>query len=455
VSAPVAFSDTIAAVATAAGVGGIGIIRISGPEAKTISESLFSATLKTPRLLVFGTFYDANRNPIDEGCAVYFKGPASYTGEDVIEYHTHGSPVILNALLTAIFQKGARPADPGEFTRHAFLNGKLDLTQAEAVAEMVHANSDKSRQAAFQHLEGRLYKKLTSYRLTIKTILEQIEGSVDFPDEVPGIDRQETEKIWNTLYQDIQKIIQLKDFGKQVTQGIKCLIVGQPNAGKSSLLNALSGEDRAIVSPVSGTTRDYIEIPVQIGGFRFEFTDTAGIRKTAHKVEAIGISKIKNLLQKSQVVLWTLDQSQPYADEDEAIWKRIKKKKLLIVLNKSDLKSKKLKLPEEIVKTATILHISAKKEQGIDTLKSNLLEQVTADFPDQNLDLVCNARQLSCFMDIHQTLIRLRQTMKAGFPDDILAIDLKLILQKIGELSGDDVTEELLDGIFSRFCVGK
>lgn len=451
--------DTIAAIATPLGIGGIGVIRVSGPDALTLSHQ-FTPSSTHPRILPNMMIYTSIIHPLshallDDGCVVFFKAPKSYTGEPVVEFHLHGSIHILRKVLGALIEQGARPADPGEFTQRAFINGKMDLTKAESVIDVIHASSDKAHAVALNHLKGHLFDRIQAIRHTLMRILEQVEGSLDFPDEVDPIDRPEVKAILLQLTEQIQHILSLKDFGRWISNGIKCVIVGRPNAGKSSLMNCLAGEDRAIVSAIPGTTRDFIEVRVELGGILFEFIDTAGIRDTHNVVELIGVKRVKKLIQSADVILWVLDQTQVLTPDDHSIFSQLKRKKnKIIVLNKAD-KKRRLSLDALSSTPLPYLSISAKSKQGISELKTTLYDQFVGQLDGLDMDLICNVRQQHCLATTLTHLTTLIQGMDTAPVDDLFSFDLKQAILTLGEVTGDTFNEEVLDGIFSRFCVGK
>lgn len=449
------YNDTIAAVATPPGIGGIGVIRISGPGALSILQSVFSHKGDIlPRYFYYGQiFHPSSQVVLDDGCAVYFKAPASFTGEDVVELHLHGSYYVLKAVLELLLGLGCRIADKGEFTRRAFLNGKMDLTQAESVIDLIHSDNKTSHQVALRHLEGHLYTRISSVRGQLMAILEQVEGSIDFPEEVPAIDHEEVLATFADIQRMLGRMLMLGDFGKMISQGVKCVIVGRPNAGKSSLLNCLAGEERAIVTPIPGTTRDFIDVRVDLGGLTFEFVDTAGVREATDYVETLGINRVQELIRTAAVVLWVLDLSEAVTAEDRRILDMLRDvKRAYLVLNKSDCVQK---LDTAWLPDWPALTVSAKNQAGMDALKAQLYEDFVSKFEQADLDIVCNVRQLECLKAVKGLLDRLSETIKGGYEDDLLAGDLKQAVLKLGEITGEEITEEVLDGIFSRFCVGK
>jgi tRNA modification GTPase len=449
--------DTIGAIATPLGTGGIGVIRLSGPQALDICQRLLAVPVSlTPRLMHFCRIvHPISKTPLDEGCVVFFAGPASYTGEDTVEFHLHGNPILLKAVLDALLEAGARLASPGEFTKRAFLHGKLDLTKAETVADIIHAKNSVEYGVAVGHLKGKLYTHIRQLRSKLMSILEQMEGSIDFPEEVDAIPRSELILGILTICKELQAILDVQDFGKTVHNGVQVLIVGKPNVGKSSFLNAIVGEERAIVSSIAGTTRDFIDVQIELGGVKFEFIDTAGIREATDKIEHLGIKKINTLLKKADLILWIVDQSKPFDTEDEAIYKKLKAKKRVWMLKNKQDKAARLHLPFKLKTSWSVHHLSLKQPHSIVPLKQQLHHTFAESLSDIDLDLLCNSRQIDCIKKTLNNLNHLHENAVLGFEDAMLVIDIKAAVLALGELTGEAVTEEVLDGVFSRFCVGK
>lgn len=451
--------DTIAAIATPLGTAGVGVIRVSGDRSLEFAYRFFPSVLTfEPRYMHVASCVDPSTNDIiDHGCCVYFKSPASFTGEDVVEFHLHSNPHILHKVLEHIVALGGRLAEAGEFTRRAFLNGKIDLTRAESVADVIHASSHKAHQISLTHLKGGLYRRMMTMRKELMRILEHVEGSMDFPDEIPPIDREATCHELNAVLAPLNDMIRLKDYGEMVHQGVKCVIIGRPNVGKSSLMNALLGESRAIVSPTAGTTRDYISVHVALAGLSVEFTDTAGIREdTGDIIERLGIKKIQSLIKRAHVVLWVLDGSHAMTEDDKRILQKLKRlQRVLVVINKSD-KTQRLDLSDiSLPRRFSLLSLSTKSRAGIQSLKDKMITMFLNDATGVSDDLICNARQLASVKIAIASLDHAVSSLINKFPDDVLAIDLKAAILALGEITGEAVTEEMLDGVFSRFCVGK
>jgi tRNA modification GTPase len=447
---------TIVAISTPPGIGGIGIIRLSGPAAKIIVETLAKKKLRKARFAYRVTLTNPdNGQPLDDALLLYFPGPNSYTGEDIVECHVHGNPVILTSIITACLQLGASHAKAGEFTSRAFLNGKLDLTQAEAVADLIHAQSEQGQRVALSHLKGYLFQQLSKHRRQLRELLEHIEGALDFPDEIPAPDKKTVLSDLTHLTATLEKLINTQDYGQIIRDGVTCAIIGKPNAGKSSLLNQLLGEKRAIVSPIPGTTRDFIEAKIQLGGIVFHLIDTAGVRdKAIDPIELLGIKKVRQVIRSAQALIWVVDGSQKHHQDDEKLLSSLPKNTpVYLVLNKSD-KKRRFTL-ENTKRIHATIALSAKSGQGLAQLREKLSEDFSQTLTRDHDNLLCNSRQIACLKESHNALKTIIKTIKNGFEFDAISYDMKTAILHLGEASGEDVTEEILDGIFDRFCVGK
>jgi len=450
--------DTIVAIATPPGIGSIGVIRVSGDKASSIVQTLCPAvSITRPRYVYFCNIVNPlTTTQVDEACVIFFQGPQSYTGEDCAELQVHGSYFVLQKVVELIIHLGARLAMPGEFTKRAFLNGKLDLTKAESVIDLIHSTTEKSHAVALSHVQGKLCHHIQECRRQLVRIYEQIEGSIDFPDEVSPVDHDQVISDLTDQQFLLQKIIDTQDLGEHVRHGVKCTIVGTPNVGKSSLFNSLVGLDRAIVSDIPGTTRDYLESTFILGGLLFHLYDTAGMRTDAEYIEHLGIRKIQALLKDADIIFWVVDQSVSLSEEDVQVFHEIEAFENVIVLqNKSDLESqfqwKSLAIP---VAWETVL-VSAKTGEGIESLKQWLYTRFVSEIERSDLSLLCNARQITCIKQAVDATTQMITSMCDGMEDDIISVDLKKAILKLGEVTGEEFTEEALDGIFSRFCVGK
>ena len=453
------YPETIVAVATPPGLGGIGIVRVSGADSLLIAKKLFFFSVDgsvTPRHVYFGKIMDIEAGTVlDEGCVVFFKGPASYTGEDSVEFQCHSSPYVLERLVTLCCGLGARVALPGEFTKQAFINGKIDLTQAEGVIDLIHSTSQKAHAVSLNQVQGKLYTLITSFRETLKTMLEQIDASLDFPEEVESVERSVMRSEISAMLDSVLEILKNQDFGQYIFSGVSCVIVGKPNAGKSSLFNALVGMDRAIVTDIEGTTRDYLETPITLGGVLFRIVDTAGVRESQDYIEYLGIQKIQQLIDKADVVLFVCDSSRALDKNDEAVIAKIAHKSLVYcVKNKSDLKGEVDFSTVTLTCSETVL-LSAVSGAGVEDLKKALYRDFVERIERVNLESICTVRQLDCLRKAAGVFRAVLEGLVAGADDASLAIDVRRGVEVLGELTGDVLNEELLDGIFSRFCIGK
>lgn len=451
---------TIAAIATPPGPGGIGVIRISGPASLKILKNLFRPhkpiEIFQSHKLTYGLLIPPNHShPVDEVLAVYMRAPHTYTREDVVEIQCHGSYIILQTILRHIYQAGARAAEPGEFTKLAFLNGRLDLTQAEAVIELLNAKTEAGVEMAMTSLEGGLYAEIQNVQNTLIEIKAIIEVAIDFPDE--DIDIIDPEARSNDLRQKVipvlEKLIAASSKGQIFRDGISCVIIGRPNVGKSSLLNALLQKDRAIVTEIPGTTRDTIEEYLNINGLPVRIIDTAGIRQGAGSVEEIGIQKTREKIDGADLVLLMVDTSTPLHPEDYELLDSVSEKKLIIIANKQDLPNQPVPAP---FNKQTIVEISAKTNKGITALEEMIFQQVTGDHSGWDPGHLCapNSRHRASLQNALDTCTTLSNNMDI-LPPDLLAIELQSCLDYLGDIIGYTTTEDVLDKIFASFCIGK
>lgn len=453
--------SSIAAIATPIGIAGVGVIRVSGPDSLAILKSIFrskafSKSIKANYAYVGKIIDPLSDAEIDQCLALYFKAPHSFTGEDCIEIQCHSSPYLLKRILDLLLSQGAVLAQKGEFSKRALLNGKLDLTQAEALIDLIHAESAAQHQVSLNKVQGSLYKHIQTFRKEFMHLLEQIEGSIDFPEEVPEINRPDATQLLTGIHKTLQRILSLGDYGKLISGGIHCLCVGKPNAGKSSLFNALINEDRSIVTNIPGTTRDYISESIQYKGYLFHITDTAGLRESDNIIEYMGMKKIHALIEKSSLILFVIDQSQALSDDDLNVYQKIKDhKNIAIILMKSDLPTGLKKDDYTVFNPVFIAPCSIHDEQSIHNLKEQLYQHTISELSAEDLQYICNVRQLSCIRRLQNHVDQALDTLKQNIPDDLLSVDIRLCVEICSELSGDALTEEMLDGVFSRFCVGK
>lgn len=448
---------TIAAISTPAGVGGIGIIRISGDNALNVIKKVFKAKNASefkPYTIKFGHIVDENGNIMDQVLVSYFKAPKTYTGEDVCEINCHGGNVSTKEILELVLRNGATLAEPGEFTKRAFLNGKLDLTQAEAVIELINSKSNKESKASLKQLEGVLGEKIRDVKDSMVDLLVDIEANIDYPEyDIEEVRREKILKVLNENIEKLKKLEQSFDSGKILRDGISTVIVGKPNVGKSSLLNRLVKEERAIVTEIAGTTRDTIEEYITIRGIPLKLVDTAGIHETADVVESIGVDKSKKALEEADLVLVMLDSTDKLSKEDEEILEVTKDKKHIILINKIDVGNT---LKKEMFEGRTTIEISAKTTNGIDKLEDEIEKMFNiSDIQIENEIIVTNLRHKNLIEQANLGIKNAVKSIENGLPVDMLSIDLQDAIQNLGEIIGESISEEVVKGIFEKFCVGK
>ncbi len=449
------FDDTISALSTPAG-GAIAVIRMSGPQALPIAQSVFTVKVMDARggTFHYGEIKDEDGATIDDVIVSVFKAPHSYTGEDSVEISCHGSRFIIQRILALLQRRGARQAEPGEYTRRAYLNGKMDLSQAEAVADLIASTNEMQHKLAMSQLKGGFSNELSSLRERLLKMTSLLELELDFSDheDLEFADRSELEGLAKDICAHILTLAKSFETGKVLKAGVPVAIIGKTNVGKSTLLNALLGEERAIVSDIDGTTRDTIEDTTTIGGVLFRFIDTAGLRKTDDKIENIGITRAMEALDKAFIVLWVVD-AQPSEEEVERMEKLTHGKHLLVVVNKSDLPHSSISLPS----TMPSIEISAKEGRGVAELESMIVNNL--DIPElSSADvIVTNARHYSDLMKAYQDLMRVVEGMNASLSADLLAEDLRLVIDDLADITGQDriTPQETLNNIFKHFCIGK
>ncbi len=452
--------ETIVAIATTIvpQQGSVGILRLSGETAVNIARILFTAPGKqkwlTHRIIYGHIRHPETKQIIDEALMLLMLKPRSYTREDVVEFHCHGGIIPVQEVLQLCIAQGARLAQPGEFTLRAFLNGRIDLTQAESIAELVAAQSTSASQIALAGLQGKLAEPILQLRGTCLDILAEVEARIDFEDDLPPLNEVEVKNNLKAVLEQVQAILATAERGELLRSGLKVAIVGRPNVGKSSLLNAWSKSDRAIVTDLPGTTRDVIESTLVVQGIPIQVLDTAGIRETSDTVEKIGVERSRLAAEGADLVLLTVDASAGWTEEDEIIYQRVKDRPVILVINKTDLVSSvSLKFPEaiqEVVKTV------AARNKGIEDLESAILNSVTTSATTAaNIDFAINQRQASALTRAKIALQQVQETIENQLPLDFWTIDLRGAIQALGEITGEEVTESVLDRIFSRFCIGK
>ncbi|SDM06244.1 tRNA uridine-5-carboxymethylaminomethyl(34) synthesis GTPase MnmE [Halarsenatibacter silvermanii] len=456
--------ETIAAIATPAGSGGLGKVRISGSRALKIADSVFtspsgkSLSEVASHTIHYGFIRDKEENKIDEVLALVLKSPRSFTSEDTVEFDCHGGMMPLNGVLEAVLQAGARMAEPGEFSRRAFLNGRIDLSQAEAIIDLINSQTEKSRELAMQQLQGNLSSRIKDLRDDMLELLSQLEATCDFPeDEIPGFAGDELDERIENMLSPLKKLIASSREGRIYREGLKTVIAGKPNVGKSSLLNTLLNEERAIVTEVPGTTRDVISEIVNLEGIPLRITDTAGIRTTDDQVEKIGVARSESSLRSADLVLFMLDVSQGLTEEDREIFAKIQEKPLIILVNKTDLPADLDR--EKIEKNfpgAPVLFISVEERRGLKELKETIVELIFSDRVVGDHDYtVTRLRHRRALEKARESLEHMQQACKRGMPEDMLSIDLRDALHELGKITGETVTEDMVEKIFSDFCVGK
>lgn len=457
--------STIVAISTAPGIGGIGIIRMSGKNCFKILEKIFMA--KNPQkieeikgyTIKYGKIVNTkNEKIIDEVLVSYFKAPKSYTTEDMCEISSHGGIVVIREILNICLSAGAEIAEPGEFTKRAFLNGRIDLTQAEAIIDLINSKSSREAQESANQIEGYLSKKINEIRNELLNLMTDIEANIDYPEyDVEEVSHEKTEKTLLNIKEKLENLAKNFENGKIIKEGIKIAIVGSPNAGKSSLLNKMLKEERAIVTEIEGTTRDLIEETITIEGVPFKIIDTAGIRNTDNKVEQIGIDRTKKAIKDSDVVIAVFDNTKEIGEKDREVLEIINEKNAIVVLNKIDLSNSNLENTEELEKIdKKIIKISAKEDVGIDEIFKELINMFNInDIKLDNDILITNIRHQNLINKAIESTNEAINDLNNYQPIDIVSIKIKEILENLGEITGSNVSEELLNNIFSKFCLGK
>ena len=452
---------TIAAISTAPGIGGIGIVRMSGENCFKILNKIFKPknAQKIDEIngytIKYGFIID-NENIIDEVLVSYFKAPKSYTAENMCEINSHGGIVVMNKILDICLRNGAVLAEPGEFTKRAFLNGRIDLSQAEAVIDLINAKTDKEAKISVEQLEGSLSNKIESIRKIMISMMADIEATIDYPEY--DLEEVTNTKILNVLDQVDNILDELeRSFanGKILREGISTAIIGRPNAGKSSLLNVILNEERAIVTDIEGTTRDTIEEYISIEGVPLKIIDTAGIRNSSDEVEKIGVTKAIEIAKKSDIVIAIFDSSKELNDEDEKILELLKDKNAIILLNKIDLKTKINKDNFKIY-MKPIVEISTKTKEGVDKLYKEISNQFKLnEIANDGETIVTNVRHKNIIINARKNILMAKETIKNNMPIDIISTNLKEVLEELGKITGETVTEDVINEIFSKFCLGK
>ena len=458
--------ETIAAISTAPGTAGIGIIRMSGKDVFKVLEKIFRPIKKETieningYTIKYGKIFNPETNEIvDEVLVSYFKEPKSYTQENMCEINSHGGTIVVRKILELCLKNGAQMAEPGEFTKRAFLNGRIDLAKAEAVINLINAKSEKETKASINQLEGNLSLEIKRIKKMILSLLADIEASIDYPeyDEAEEVSNNKALTKLDEIREELEKLNKSFETGKIIKDGIKVAIIGKPNSGKSSLLNAILKEDRAIVTDIEGTTRDTIEEYVTIDGIPFKFIDTAGIREADNKVEEIGIEKSKKVARESDLIIAMFDNSKKLTKEDEEILKFIKDKTSIIILNKIDLKEKKLEQEEKIIKSdKKVLKISLLSDCDLSGFYKELnnLFELNKINPDNEI-IITEMRHKKLIEDAIEHTKNAKKTILDNIPIDIISINIKEIIEDLSKITGENVTEDVINEIFSKFCLGK
>ena len=452
--------DTIAAIATPVvpQQGSVGIVRLSGEKALAIAKTVFHAPGKqvweSHRILYGYVRHPETKKTVDEALLLIMHSPRSYTKEDVVEFHCHGGMIPVQQVLQLCLEQGARLAQAGEFTLRAFLNGRIDLTQAESIAELVGAKSAQAGEMALAGLQGKLAQPIRELRSTCLDILAEVEARVDFADELPPLNEEEIKQQLKTVFNHVEEFLETAAQGELLRTGVKVAIVGRPNVGKSSLLNAWSRSDRAIVTDLPGTTRDVVESQLVVGGIPVEVLDTAGIRETEDQVEKIGVARSRQAAEKADLILHTIDAQLGWTEEDDLIYEQVKARPLILVINKTDLKPANTVSYPETIKTTVATAVA--QSQGIEDLESAILSLVQkGNISAANRDYAINQRQAAALTRAQTALQHVLETIDQQLPWDFWTIDLRSAIQALGEITGEEVTESMLDRIFSRFCIGK
>lgn len=449
--------DTIAAISTALGVGAISIIRVSGKDSISIVNKIFKGkdlTKVSSHTIHYGHIID-NEEIVDEVLVSVMRAPKTFTVEDVVEVNCHGGIATTQKVLELLLTHGCRQADAGEFTKRAFLNGRIDLTQAEGIMDLIEAKTESSRALAMSQVDGKVSNLIKNLRQEILEVLANIEVNIDYP-EYEDIEEFTNDQLFPMIghvKQSILKILSESENGKLIRDGIQTSIIGKPNVGKSSLLNALLNESKAIVTDIEGTTRDIVEGTIRLDGIILNMIDTAGIRKTDDLVESIGVEKSRQLMNESDLVLFVLNNNEPMNEEEKTILKELESKNHVVVVNKIDLESH---LDPKDLEGHIVVSMSALEKKGIEELKEQMKKIFSLEkIETKDMTYLTSARSIALLRQALQSLEDLEQGLKAGYPMDILEIDLKKIWNDLGQIIGETYEEELIDQLFSQFCLGK
>ena len=448
--------DTIAAIATKLGVGAISIIRVSGKDAIPLVNKIFSGKdlEKADTHTINYGYIKKENEKIDEVLVSVMKAPKTFTREDVVEINCHGGINSTLAVFSLLQEIGIRVAEKGEFTKRAFLNGRIDLTEAEAIIDLIESKSDNQRKLAMNSLEGKLKNYIHSFREPLKKLIANIEVNIDYPEyyDIEEVTKKDIEKEVEKLIPKLQKTIEESKSHQIVKSGIKTVIVGRPNVGKSSILNTLINQEKAIVTDIEGTTRDIVEGTVFINGVELSLIDTAGIRNTDNVVEKIGVEKSLELLEEADLVLAVFNINEELSKEDKELIAKLNKDKTIIVLNKDDLANKINKSNFDFYHIAST---NTNSLEGLDSLKNEIIKMFSLDMLEETDTFLANNRQLTCANKALETLLKIRENIKSDLPLELIEIDLQEVLNELGTITGEVYDEELLDTLFENFCVGK
>ena len=453
--------DTIAAISTATGNGGIGIIRMSGKDCFQILNKIFKPINANEEIngytMKYGHIIDENNNIIDEVLVSYFKAPKSYTTENMCEINSHGGFIVERRILEECLKNGAIMAEPGEFTKRAFLNGRIDLIQAESVIDLINSKSEKEAKASISQLEGNLSKNINEIKGNLLDLMADVEASIDYPEyDIEEVTNNKILSVINVIKVKLEKLSSSFKNGKVLREGIKTAIVGKPNAGKSSLLNNILNEERAIVSDKKGTTRDTIEEFVTINGISLKLIDTAGIRNTTDEIEKIGVEKSKKIIDDAELVIAIFDGSQALENEDYEILNLIGNKNAILLVNKMDIVDGSLVINELQKYNKDIIKISAKTGNGVENLYDRIYEMYKInDIELDDGEILTNIRHKGQIDEAIKSINAVKDTIDNHMPVDIIEIYLKQVLADLGKITGDDISEDIINEIFSKFCLGK
>lgn len=456
--------DTIAAISTAVGEGGIAIIRISGPQAISGTDAIFHSKISLKdadsHTVHYGHIIDpSSGEKVEEVLVTLMRGPRSFTAEDVVEINAHGGVIAVKKVLDIVLQQeDVRTAEPGEFTKRAFLNGRIDLMQAEAVIDLIRSKSDRAFSVARKQAEGVLSKRIVALRQTVIELLAHIEVNIDYPEH----DVEEMTSVYireqcQSAIDEIDKLLKTANEGKILREGIMTAIVGRPNVGKSSLLNVLTQENKAIVTDIPGTTRDVIEQFVTLNGIPLRLLDTAGIRETNDVVERIGVERSRDALQEADLILFVLNHNEPLGEDDRMLLKQLQNRSVIVIVNKTDLPGR-LELDEvkRLMTSDAIVRMSVLQESGLDVLEKTISEMFfEGQLESNDLTYVSNVRHIALLKRAKQSLLDAIEATYSGIPIDVIQIDARLAWESLGEILGDEAGDSLIDQIFSQFCLGK